>query len=88
MMIIKSMLGLISPSNSVLSVLIARINMAISFFIDISFFHVLRSLNSIVDSWANRALALSLGDILKNGVLRGSQIPQCIAWMSTNINRY
>jgi hypothetical protein len=67
MVVIKLMLFIISPSDRNILVLIARVNKDISFFFDISLFHVITNLNMITDKWATKALELSLGVILKNG---------------------
>jgi ribonuclease HI len=57
--VIRSMLGFVSPSNSKLSILIDRIKKDIGFFFGISLLHVKRNLNLVADKWANKTLELS-----------------------------
>jgi len=75
MVVIKLMLGLITPSDSKIAVTIAQIKKEVGFFSKISFSHVKRALNSITDKWAGKALELSFGVILKNGGHHSSFIP-------------
>jgi hypothetical protein len=66
MVVIKAMLGKVTPMDFKLETIITREGKETSSFMKISLFHVKRFLNTIVSWWANIATNLEIGIFLKN----------------------
>jgi hypothetical protein len=66
MVFIKAMINNVTPSYFKLETIIARERKESISFFKITLFHVKRGLNTMVDRWANIAMIIQLGILMKN----------------------